>query len=248
MAGALLVGGTAAGATAGTAGASGALDSPGGAESKGGSDSGTSGESSTSGQDSGGAAAGGVANCRTRHVAVPVAADAWIGAAEPQVNHGDEAELLVLGGASEQRALFSFSLPAADASEVLARAALVLTLTQPVDLGAEPAFFNLHSLDVAFVENRVTWLNYGSGGSRKWAMPGGDFGASFGTGELSSSDPALRVDSTALVAAAYARQEAELNLLLREVRVAGAGPVFGFETKEGAVAAIPALDLEFCPR
>lgn len=182
-----------------------------------------------------------------RHAKVSAAADAWIAAGEPRVNHGDEPQLFVLGGASEERALLSFSLPRASASDVLLSAALVLSLSQAPNLGAGSAVFRVHPLTNVFTESRVTWLNYSNGASHTWATAGGDFGAEFGSAELRAGDAVLRVDITSLVLAVYVASGSELALLVRDERAAGVLPVnFAFTAREGVAAAVPQLDLEYC--
>jgi len=193
------------------------------------------------------AGAGGAAACETIHVLVNPSADSWIDAAEPQINHGADAQLFVLGGASEQRALFAFALPVPPAGSVFAGATLVLTLAQAPNLGALARVLNAHPLLLAFNEGRVSWLNYGNGASKMWANAGADFAAVFGRGRLRAGDSVLRLEVNLLVAQAYAKQLAGLGLLVRDPQTASVPVSFAFVSREGAAAAGPVLDLEFCP-
>jgi hypothetical protein len=241
-------------ATGGNAGANGELagtagDAAGGAagETAGGAAGETAG--GAAGSSAAGAAAtagaGGTAGCASVHVVLPATADAWIAAAQPQVNHGSDTQLFVLGGASEQRALLAFSLPAAQAGDTLLAAKLTLTLSQAPNLGAQSRTLNAHSLTQTFNEGRVTWSNYSNGAAHQWATPGGDIGTSFGSGTLTSGAAQLVLDVTALVKAAYSAKQAELGLLVRDP--APAAPVsFAFVSREGVMTAQPALDLEYC--
>lgn len=197
--------------------------------------------------ESGSAGAASSSECSVRHALVATSGDAWIAAGEPRVNHGSDTQLFVLGGASEQRALLSFTLPQASANDVLLRATLVLTLSQPPNLGAGAALFSVRTLQSAFDESRVTWLNYANGASRAWNTPGGDVGLDSATGELYAADVVLRADVSALVRAARTAQRSELPLLVRDARAAGLMPVSSaFAAREGAPAAVPYLDFEYC--
>jgi hypothetical protein len=211
-----------------TAGAAGAAQAAGG-------------DAQVAGSDSGGAS-----GCNATHVLVSASADTWIDAAQPQVTHGTDTQLFVLGGANERRALIAFNLPAAKAVAGLVSAALVLTLDQPPNLGTSSRTLNVYPLEVAFNEARATWLNYANGASKTWATPGGDFSATFGTGALQPGDTGLRLDVSALVAAAYSSKQSALGLLVRDPQVAD--PVnFAFVSQEGVALARPVLDIERCP-
>jgi hypothetical protein len=196
-----------------------------------------------------GSGAGGAPSCVTTHVFVPPSGDAWIDEAQPDVNHGSDTQLFVLGGASEQRALLSFPIPAASAAQVLARATLVLTLAQPPNLGSGSRVLDVYMLEQPLKENRVTWLNYANGAGKLWTTPGGDVGVTFGSGELHATDATLRLDAGALVTAAYAANQTELGLLVRDDGDASEAPInFAFWAKEEAAAVSPQLDLEYCPQ
>jgi hypothetical protein len=173
--------------------------------------------------------------------------DAWIDSAEPQVNHGADTQLFVLGGASEQRALLTFTLPKSKAGDVFRSATLVLTLGQKPNLGAESRVLNVYALTVGFNEGRVTWLNYANGAAKRWATAGGDLSASFGTGTLQAGASSLRLDASALVEAVSSSQNTALDLLVRDAEPAPAEPIhFAFVAKEGTADAIPVLDIEYC--
>jgi hypothetical protein len=179
---------------------------------------------------------------------VAPSADAWIDAAQPDVNHGSDDQLFVLGGASEQRALLSFTLPAMSGPDVLVGATLVLTLSQPPNLGSGSRLLSVYALSKALKEKQVTWLSYANGAMKMWATPGGDIGSSFGSGELRATDAALYLDVGELVALAYAAQQTELPLLVLDAEAATATPVsFAFESRKGTPAESPELDLEYCP-
>jgi hypothetical protein len=162
------------------------------------------------------------------------------------VTHGTDTRLFVLGGASERRALIAFNLPAAKAGTVLASAALVLTLDQAPNLGASSRTLNVYPLQVTFNAARATWLNYANGASKTWATPGGDFIATFGSGTLHPGDTVLRLDASALVAAAYSSKQSALGLLVRDPQVAAAPVDFAFVSQEGGALARPVLDIERC--
>ena len=196
----------------------------------------------TAGASSG---AGGTAGCASMHVVLPSTADAWIDAAQAQVNHGSDTQLFVFGGASEQRALLAFSLPAAPAGTALVAAKLALTLSQAPNLGTQSRTLNAHALSKSFNEGRVTWSNYSNGAAHQWTTPGGDIGTSFGSGVLDAGATQLMLDVSALVTAAYSAKQTELDLLVRDP--ASSAPIeIAFVSKEGGMTAQPALDLEYC--
>jgi hypothetical protein len=176
---------------------------------------------------------------------LPTTADAWIASAAPQVNHGSDTQLFVFGGVSEQRALLTFSLPAPPTGAVLVAAKLALTLSEATNLGAQSRTLNAYALSKSFDEGRVTWSNYGNGASHQWTTPGGDVGSSFGSGLLASGAAQLVLDVSALASAAYSAQQTELGLLIRDP-APGAPAPSAFVSKEGALTAQPALDLEYC--
>jgi len=190
---------------------------------------------------------GGSSGCSSQHVLVVAAADAWIEAANPKTNYGSELQLFVLGGASEQRALFSFSLPAAAAGKPVVAASLVLTFAEAPNLGLGPRFLTVYPLTTAFREGQVTWNNYSNGAAHKWTTQGADFGASSAGGEAKSGDATLRLEATALVKGAYSNQQTSLDLLVRDADATQAAPVsFVFVSREGAAPGQPFLDLEYC--
>jgi hypothetical protein len=238
--------GTSSGGSVPAAGRGGALESSGG--DAGADTAGAAGAAPAAGGDAqvGGSDAGGASGCSATRVLVSASADTWIDAAEPQVNHGTDTQLFVLGGASERRALIAFNLPAAKAGTVLVSATLVLTLDQAPNLGTSSRTLNVYPLEVAFNETRATWLSYSNGASKTWATPGGDFIATFGTGALGPGDTALRLDASALVAAAYSSKQSALGLLVRDPQV-DAGVNFAFVSMEGVALARPVLDIERCP-
>jgi hypothetical protein len=203
----------------------------------------TGGEPQVAGSDSGGAP-----GCSATHVLVSASGDTWIDAAQPRTTHGSDTQLFVLGGASERRALLAFNLPAAKAGTVFVNAALVLTLDQAPDLGTSSRTLNVYPLEVAFNEARATWLNYANGASKTWTTPGGDFIATFGTGVLHAGDTVLRLDASALVAAAYSSKQNALGLLVRDPEIAAVPVDFAFVSQEGLALARPVLDIERCPQ
>jgi hypothetical protein len=241
-AGILLAGGSAGGDVQEVAGEAGSQVSSGG-------QSGGAAAGGASGGDTqaGGFAAGGAANCKFLHALLTPSGDAWIDAAEPQVNHGPDTQLFVLGGASEQRAVLSFTVPKSKTGDVFVSATLVLTLGQKPNLGTASRALNVYTLLVGFNENRVTWLNYSNGAAKRWATAGGDVDVNFGTGTLQAGATSLRLDASALVEPVYSSQKAELDLLVRDATPAPAEPVhFAFVAKEGSADASPVLDIEYC--
>jgi len=195
-----------------------------------------------------GSDSGGAVNCPTSHLLAVPTDDTWVDAAEPQVNHGSDVQLFLLGGASEQRVLLCFALPKLKAGDSFVSATLALTLSQKPNLGTDSRVLDVYALSTAtFKEGRVTWLNYGNGAAKRWATPGGDFGAGFGTGSLQASTSVVRLDASALAAAAYASQQTGLGLLVRDPETSPVeGIHFAFASKEGSAASIPVLDIEYC--
>jgi hypothetical protein len=247
-AGILIAGGSTGSSSAGASGVqdvggeAGSLAASGG-ESGGAASSGASGGLALAGSSG----AGGAANCKSMHAVLMPSGDAWIDAAEPQVNHGADTQLFVLGGASEQRALFTFTVPKTKAGDVFVSATLVLTLGQKPNLGAASRVLAVYALIVGFNEKQVTWSNHGNGAAKRWATPGGDLSANFGTGTLQAGAISLRLDASALVEPIYSSQKTELDLLVRDAEPAPADPInFAFVAKDGSADTSPLLDIEYC--
>lgn len=175
-----------------------------------------------------------------QHVLLAVA-DTWIDAGSPTKAHGSDAQLFVDGGALERRALASFVLPALPAGATLVHATLALQLQSNADATLSTRTLAVHRLTQAVSESRATWINYGTGASRKWTLPGGDFGSQLGQTLLpaaTASGP-VQFQLEQPLASVFGAEPVDLDLIVRELSPAPVAPA------ELALAA-PTLTIEYC--
>jgi len=186
--------------------------------------------------------------CTVVKSVLAAAADATIDSTQKTTNFGSNAQLSIVSGATEQRAVLAFTLPKLAATASLQRAALVLTPVSATGAAATTRAFEAHVLSEAFDEGRVTWTNWSNGAAHKWATPGGDFATASGSGKLKPAASVLRVDVSSLVGTALINNVADFELIVLESSGVGAAPEpLSFASREGGASAAPVLQLEYCP-
>jgi hypothetical protein len=198
----------------------------------------------------GGSSGASAASCAApQQLAVKTTLDTWIEAKSPNSTHGSDAQLSVLGGGSERRALLGFVLPAAPAGALLLGATLHLRLESNADVTHAARSLAVNELLREASPARATWLNYGSGASRRWTLAGGDFGAALTLTPLPAEKAAGPVvfDVTELARSAFAAQSPALGLIVREVGLVPSAPAeLAFTSSEGDASSTPSLVIEYC--
>lgn len=194
--------------------------------------------------------AGGMPTCADPQERVLlVTEDTWIESAKPSTGHGSDHELSVVGGGQERRALLQVTLPAVLPGAVLLKATLVLHLQTNADVGLAERRLQVRLLEQAVDESRSTWNNWGNGSSRKWLVPGGDFGSVLATDNVpaGTATPLVSFNVTATVRQAFAAQPVGLPFIVMENGVPPDAPAeLAFTSSEGDAAGVPALILQYC--
>jgi hypothetical protein len=182
-------------------------------------------------------------------LSVPTA-DTWIDAARPSTGHGPDDRLFVVGGTAERRALLQFTLPAAVPGATLLRATITLQLASNDDVSLAERVLEMSLLEQQVDEGRTTWNNWGNGASRRWSLPGGDFGPAlaFATLPALSMSGEVEFDVTALAADAFSATAVPLPLIVREVGAPPTPPAeLAFTSRQGDASKVPELLIEYCP-
>lgn len=236
---------------AGTATLIGGVSSQGGAlVDQGGAPTGDSGAPTSPGGAGGAGAAGGMPGCaEPQERVVLLSADTWIEADKPSNGHGNDQVLSVVGGGQERRALLEFTLPAAQQGTVLLQATLTLHLQANADAGLAERRLQVRRLGQAIREERTTWTNWGNGGSRKWLVPGGDFGPVLDGARISAgtAEGNLMFDVTATVREAWSAAAVALPLIVMENGAPPLAPAeLAFTSREGDASSVPTLLLQYC--
>jgi hypothetical protein len=177
------------------------------------------------------------------------AADTWIEAAKPSNSHGNEQQLFVIGGGQERRALLELTLPAAVTGAVVLKATLALHLQANADAGMVERRLQLRKLSQAVNEGSASWSNWGNGSSRKWTVPGGDFGSALASTRVpaGTADGPVTFDVTVPVGQAFAANPAVLSFIVMENGAPPAAPAeLAFTSSEGDASGVPRLTLQYC--
>jgi hypothetical protein len=179
---------------------------------------------------------------------VDIAADTWIDAARPTTTHGNDKQLLLVGGGEARRALLQVVLPAASEGAWLIKATLTLNLETNADSKLSQRSFSVHELEQPFVENRATWLNFNSGNTNTWKNAGGDFGPALARAALAQGtmSGAVSFDLTMALRVVFSSQAVPLSLIMLEDGTAPTAPAeLAFTATEGD-ASDPTLVVDFC--
>ncbi|HEX2872181.1 MAG TPA: DNRLRE domain-containing protein [Polyangiaceae bacterium] len=180
---------------------------------------------------------------------IAVSADTWIEAAKPSAGHGNDQQLFIIGGGQERRALFELTLPAAPAGAVLLKATFGLRLESNAAVGLAERRLQVRELSQAVNEGSASWNNWGNGSSRKWMLPGGDFGPVLASTRVpaSTGDGPVTFDVTAPVAQAFAADPVVLSFIVMENGAPPAAPAeLAFTSSEGDASGVPTLTLQYC--
>lgn len=180
---------------------------------------------------------------------VLVGADTWIEADKPSNGHGNDQVLSVVGGGQERRALLEVTLPAVPAGTVLLEATLTLHLQANADVGLAERRLQVRLLSQAVTEARTNWTNWGNGSSRKWLLPGGDFGSVIDSARISAgtAEGSLAFNVTATVQAAWSAAEVALPFIVMENGAPPPAPAeLAFTSSEGDASLVPTLLLQYC--
>jgi hypothetical protein len=194
--------------------------------------------------------AGGASTCANpQQSVIAVSADTWIEAAKPNVGHGSDPVLSVVGGGQERRALLEFILPAAPAGAVLLEATLVLRLQANADVGLAKRQLRLHQLEHPVSESRATWNKWDTGANGDWRNLGGDFGAAIATAEVAAgtSQGTVTFDVTTTVRLTSAPLSVPLSLSLLETSTPPLAPAdLAFTARGGDASGVAALIVDSC--
>jgi len=236
---------TSGGAT--TIGGSAAMGGNGGTSAGGGNGGTSAGGTTTNG------GTGGTSTCiHPQSSQIPADADTWIEKAKPSATHGDDPQLFVTGGAAEERALLSFTVPGPPSGTTLHRASLRLRLESNADSSASPRRLVVSDLTRGFNESRASWINYDKSGSAKWSAAGGDIGGELGAATLAkgTSSASVAFDVTqALVSLNIADAFSLPLIVLDETDPARPAPAeLAFTSAQGTASQRPVLLLEYCDR
>lgn len=200
------------------------------------------------GGDGGAGGAGGPSCDQPERRVVGAASDTWIEAKKETATHGPDKQLFVAGGADEQRALLQVDLPAASDGAWLIKATLTLNLEANEDAMRAARRLSVHRVTKPFVENRTTWLNFGTAG-QTWSAPGGDFELQpLGSALLpeQTAEGPVSFDVTEALASMVSSQSVPLSLIILETGTLPNPPsALAFTSTEGDALA-PSLVIEFC--
>lgn len=178
-----------------------------------------------------------------------VSADTWIEADKPSTGHGTDQQLFIIGGGQERRALLEVTLPAAVAGAVLLKATFALRLETNGDTFLAERRLQVRQLSQAVNEGRTTWTNWGNGSSRKWTLPGGDFGPALASTRVpaGTADGPVTFDVTVPVGQAFAADPVVLSFIVMENGAPPAAPAeLAFTSSEGDASGVPTLTLQYC--
>lgn len=202
----------------------------------------------SAGEPSVGGAAGAPSCAETRVLRVRIDADTWIQEDEPKARHGSDAQLFVVSGSAERRALFSLTLPSLPAGAVLERATFVLHLEADADRLELSRTLALRRLQQSFDEMHASWSNYDNG-KAAWAQAGGDLGAELAP-TVTIAGPAseqVSFDMTRRLDRILGGAPLPLSLIVLETSASPSFPgEFVFASTEGTATDAPLLVLEYC--
>jgi hypothetical protein len=181
---------------------------------------------------------------------VAITADTWIDAAKQSTTHGNDQDLYVVGGGTdERRVLLQLTLPGVPPGAWLLEARLILSVQSNADATLAERGLALHRLTQPFVENRATWLSFTNGVGNTWDTPGGDFGLvplSSAVLPANAAQGSLTFDATDSLRQLFSDQAVPLSLIILEVGSVPAAPAeLAFAATEGD-ASDPSLVIDFC--